>query len=567
MADPSVTETFTRLVDLMARLRAPGGCPWDREQTPASLRPYLLEEVYEVLEAIDADDPAHLRDELGDLLLQIVFQSELAAEAGRFTVADVARAIVDKLVRRHPHVFGDVRVRDAGEVVRNWRRIKAEERRTAGEDGDLFAGVPAALPALLRAEQRGEKAGHVGLDWPDARGVLEKLHEETAELAAALAAGDRAAIEHELGDLLLAAASLGRHLAVSAEMALRAANDRFVARVRRLAAAGRGRGQAPTALPPATPLPAPGRPCSPPRGVAPPRPSLRLCLVVAPCAAGASATRLGPGIRSQTLRASHLEQGGVEARLLVARALQLQVQPAEHEERPLEIRGPAAAAAPVEQPARHAEPLGDLGGREPPLRQLGHVERAAQVGGEEGDDQERRDPLGVQLAEHPCGAGQVAAGEPIRQLLDLVGARRGRHRPHVLRLDARAGTDVERELVELARQHAQRRPAALDQLLHRRGRDLVAALARQADHPGRGGARAELREPEARPRAQARAEELAPLVRVARDHQDERPPAAERRQRVQHPGLIVLAQLVRVAEDDDLRAAEERRGATGRERA
>src|SRR2546428_641881 len=217
---------------------------WARAQAPGSLRPYLLEEVYEVLEAIAADDPAHLRDELGDLLLQIVFQSELAAEAGRFTVADVARAIVDKLVRRHPHVFGDVRVRDAGEVVRNWRRIKAEERRTAGEDGDLFAGLPAALPALLRAEQLGEKAGHVGLDWPDARGVLEKLHEETAELAAALAAGDRAAIEHELGDLLLAAASLGRHLAVSAEMALRAANDRFVARVRRLEAAARARGQA-----------------------------------------------------------------------------------------------------------------------------------------------------------------------------------------------------------------------------------------------------------------------------------------------------------------------------------
>src|SRR5438552_177454 len=240
MADPSVTEAFTRLVDLMARLRAPGGCPWDREQTPASLRPYLLEEVYEVLEAIDADDPAHLRDELGDLLLQIVFQSEIAAEAGRFTVADVARAIADKLVRRHPHVFGDVQVRDAGEVVRNWRRIKAEERRTAGEDGDLFAGVPEALPALLRAEQLGEKAGHVGLDWSDARGVLEKLREETAELAAAIAAGDPAAIEHELGDLLLAAASLGRHLAVSAEMALRAANDRFVARVRRLEAAARG---------------------------------------------------------------------------------------------------------------------------------------------------------------------------------------------------------------------------------------------------------------------------------------------------------------------------------------
>src|SRR5438093_8901666 len=202
MADPSVTETFTRLVDLMARLRAPGGCPWDREQTPASLRPYLLEEVYEVLEAIDAGDPAHLRDELGDLLLQIVFQSQLATEAGRFTVADVARAIADKLVRRHPHVFGDVQVRDADEVMRNWRRLKAAEREAKGETGAL-AGVPRALPALVRAEQLGEKAGHVGLDWPDATGVLDKVREELAELEAAIAAGERPAIEHELGDLLL----------------------------------------------------------------------------------------------------------------------------------------------------------------------------------------------------------------------------------------------------------------------------------------------------------------------------------------------------------------------------
>src|SRR5437867_6633737 len=211
MADPSVAEACTRLVDLMARLRAPGGCPWDREQTPASLRPYLLEEVYEVLEAIDADDPAHLRDELGDLLLQIVFQSELAAEAGRFTVADVARAIADKLVRRHPHVFGDVQVRDAQEVMRNWRRIKAEERRSKGEDGDVFAGVPAALPALLRAEQLGEKAAHVGLDWADTSGALAKVREELHELETALATGDRTAIEAELGDILLALVSVGRH--------------------------------------------------------------------------------------------------------------------------------------------------------------------------------------------------------------------------------------------------------------------------------------------------------------------------------------------------------------------
>jgi tetrapyrrole methylase family protein / MazG family protein len=250
MSDPRVAEAFTRLVDIMARLRGPGGCPWDREQTPESLRPYLLEEVYEVLEAIDGGNAAAIRDELGDLLLQIVFQSELAREAGRFTVADVADAISEKLVRRHPHVFGDVAVRDAQEVARNWRRIKDEERRAKGENGGLFAGVPAALPALVRAQQLGEKAAHVGFDWTDASAVLEKVAEEQRELEAAIAAGDRAAIEHELGDLLNVLASLGRHLDVSAEIALRAANDRFVARVRRVEAEADARGLALQALGP-----------------------------------------------------------------------------------------------------------------------------------------------------------------------------------------------------------------------------------------------------------------------------------------------------------------------------
>lgn len=242
MADPTVVETFTRLVDLMARLRGPGGCPWDHEQTPESLRPYLLEEAYEVLDAIDHGDPAALRDELGDLLLQIVFQSQLAAEAKRFTIADVARAIGDKLERRHPHVFADVQVRDAEEVSRNWSRIKAEERRAAGQPDDLFAGVPAALPALMRAEALGAKARRAGLDWEDASGVLAKVREEVGELAQAIAGGDRAAITHELGDLLLAVASLGRHLDVPPELALKAANDRFVARVHRVEAAAGRRG-------------------------------------------------------------------------------------------------------------------------------------------------------------------------------------------------------------------------------------------------------------------------------------------------------------------------------------
>jgi len=250
MSERDAGDAFARLVGIMHRLRAPGGCPWDREQTPESLRPYLLEEVHEVLDALDAGNSDAIRDELGDLLLQIVFQSELAAEAGRFTVADVARAIADKLVRRHPHVFGDVQVRDAAEVIRNWSRIKAQERRDKGDDGDLFSAVPRALPSLLRAEQLGEKARHIGFDWPDAEAVLAKVREELTELEDAVAGSDGRAIEHELGDILLALASLARHVGVSPELALRVANDRFVARVRRVATASRARGLDVAALDP-----------------------------------------------------------------------------------------------------------------------------------------------------------------------------------------------------------------------------------------------------------------------------------------------------------------------------
>ena len=250
MADASVAENLTRLVDIMARLRAPGGCPWDREQTHESLRPYLLEETYEVFEALDHGEPVAIRDELGDLLLQVVFHAQLAAEAEQFTIADVARAIADKLVRRHPHVFGDVRVRNPGEVVRNWGRIKAAERRDAGHDADTFAGVPAALPALARAQRLGERAAQTGLDWPDTRGVLAKLREETCELETAVGGGNRAEIEHELGDLLLTMASLARHLQIPAELALQGANARFVSRVRHLEAAAHAGGRRPSDLPP-----------------------------------------------------------------------------------------------------------------------------------------------------------------------------------------------------------------------------------------------------------------------------------------------------------------------------
>ena len=250
MPDARALDALGRLVDVMARLRGPDGCPWDREQTPMTLRPYLIEEAYEVLDALDRGDDAAVRDELGDVLLQVVFHAQLASEANTFTIADVADAIADKLVRRHPHVFGDVHVRDANDVVRNWSRIKAEERRAAGDDRDPFARVPNALPALARAEQLGAKAAPLGLDWSDVDGVLAKLDEERHELGAAIAAGDRDDIEREVGDLLLAVASAARHLGVSPELALRAANARFVERARHVLEAARARGVELGDLPP-----------------------------------------------------------------------------------------------------------------------------------------------------------------------------------------------------------------------------------------------------------------------------------------------------------------------------
>jgi tetrapyrrole methylase family protein/MazG family protein len=224
-------ESFDELIEIMARLRAPGGCPWDREQTHQSIRKYVIEEAYEVAEAIDRDDPAELCAELGDLLLQVVFHAEMAREAGRFAVDDVCRGIADKMRRRHPHVFGDVVVDDAAHVVRNWEEIKRRER---GADASVIDGVPRALPALQRAERIGEKTARVGFDWPDVGGVLAKVDEERAELAEAMASGDRERITAELGDLLLATANLARKLDLEPEQALSAAVDRFDERFRRL---------------------------------------------------------------------------------------------------------------------------------------------------------------------------------------------------------------------------------------------------------------------------------------------------------------------------------------------
>ena len=224
---------FRDLVDVVARLRGPGGCPWDREQTHESLRPCLLEECYETLDAIDRGDPQAIHEELGDLLLQIVFQAQVAAEAGAFTVEDVIAGVIDKMVRRHPHVFGDATVSGSAEVVRNWSRIKAEERAGRGAaDPSVLSGLPPALPALHAAARMGEKAARVGFDWASSADALGKVREELAELEEALASADPLRVEHELGDVLFALASVGRLAEQSPEMALRRALTRFDRRFR-----------------------------------------------------------------------------------------------------------------------------------------------------------------------------------------------------------------------------------------------------------------------------------------------------------------------------------------------
>jgi MazG family protein len=242
MSEPE--KAMRRLLEIMDKLRDPGGCPWDREQTLRTLTPYLLEEAHEVIEAIETGDVAHHKEELGDLLFQVVFQARIAREEGKFDFADVCQTIADKLTRRHPHVFGDVSVSGSGEVIRNWERIKADERKQKGQQArSAIGGVPVSLPALVRAERLTEKAGAVGFDWPDAKAVLEKVREELNEIVEAMEAGSRERIEHELGDLLFAVANLGRWLKAHPEEALRGTLRRFESRFqhieRRLAERGK----------------------------------------------------------------------------------------------------------------------------------------------------------------------------------------------------------------------------------------------------------------------------------------------------------------------------------------
>ena len=219
--------SFPRLVELMQRLLAEDGCPWDREQTLESLRKYTLEEACEVIDAIDSGDRGALKGELGDLLLQVVFQAELGRKEGAFGPDDVVKAICDKLVRRHPHVFADVEVSGSDEVLTNWERIKASEGK---REGGVLASVPRSLPALTRARRIGEKVARVGFDWPDARGSRAKVTEEIGELDAAIASGDERRIEEELGDALFALVNLSRHVGIDPEGALRRTIDKFTKR-------------------------------------------------------------------------------------------------------------------------------------------------------------------------------------------------------------------------------------------------------------------------------------------------------------------------------------------------
>ncbi|AKV01742.1 Nucleoside triphosphate pyrophosphohydrolase MazG [Labilithrix luteola] len=218
--------TITRLVGVMRRLLADDGCPWDREQTFETLRKYALEEACEVIDAIDSGDRLAIREELGDLLLQVVFQAELGRREGAFALDDVVSGIVEKLVSRHPHVFGDLDAETADEVLRNWEKIKAKEKKDRG----LLAGVPRSLPALVRAQRIGEKVQRVGFDWEDARGSRAKVAEEVAELDKAIEAGDSDAIEEEMGDVLFALVNLSRHVKVDAEGSLRRTIDKFTRR-------------------------------------------------------------------------------------------------------------------------------------------------------------------------------------------------------------------------------------------------------------------------------------------------------------------------------------------------
>jgi len=241
-----VSSNFDKLVAVMAHLRSPDGCPWDREQTLQTLRTYLLEETYETLDAIDRGDAKALKEELGDLLLEVVFLSQVCAERSLFTIEEVAGAIHEKLLRRHPHVFGGEKADGAREALGKWEEIKNVEREKAGETS-VLSGVPAILPALLRSFRISNKASMVGFDWEETAQILEKVEEELAELRQAITERNQEGIAEELGDLLFAAANVGRKAGIDPETALQAANAKFTRRFQYVEEGLRKKGLRPSA--------------------------------------------------------------------------------------------------------------------------------------------------------------------------------------------------------------------------------------------------------------------------------------------------------------------------------
>jgi tetrapyrrole methylase family protein/MazG family protein len=230
-------EKMSELAALMARLRSANGCPWDREQSHDSLKIHLIEEAYEVIQAIESRNEAGLREELGDLLLQIVFHAQIASEAGKFSLDDVIRAIQEKLIRRHPHVFGEADLRTSQEVIRNWEAIKAAEKESADEAAgarrkSILDGAPENLPPLVEAYQLTSRASRVGFDWQKAEDIFDKLDEEARELRESMGKADQQAVSEEIGDLLFVIVNLARHLHVDPELALRRTNRKFIARFR-----------------------------------------------------------------------------------------------------------------------------------------------------------------------------------------------------------------------------------------------------------------------------------------------------------------------------------------------
>ncbi|HLD44391.1 MAG TPA: nucleoside triphosphate pyrophosphohydrolase [bacterium] len=230
-------KTYSHLnefINIIRRLRAPGGCPWDRKQTHKSLKPYVLEETYEVLEAIDSGDPEHLKEELGDLLLQVILHAQVASDQGAFTIEDVAKLVSEKMIRRHPHVFGNAKVKDADEVLTNWVAIKRDEKINKGKQPSVFDGIPKHLPALFENYKISRRVARMGFDWKKPEDVFEKVLEELGETRRAVKKKNKTHIEEELGDLLFTVANLCRAYNVNPELTLRQANKKFMKRFEKI---------------------------------------------------------------------------------------------------------------------------------------------------------------------------------------------------------------------------------------------------------------------------------------------------------------------------------------------